>query len=90
MCLKDELEIETHFLSTVLSGCFAYSEGNELITSDKISLQNRVIMGFSCLIRREFGAELEIVPGLEPLWSSCPREAAVTHPKVLGQAGLHP
>lgn len=80
MCVKDELEIETHFLSTVLSGCFAYSEGNELITSDKISFQNRVIMGSSCLIRREFGAELEIVLG----WSSCPREAAVTHPKVLG------
>lgn len=35
--MKDELEIETHFLSTVLSVCFAYSEGNELITSDKIS-----------------------------------------------------
>lgn len=37
-------------------------------------------MGSGCLIRREFGAGLEIVPGLEPLWSSCPREAAVSHP----------
>lgn len=51
-------------------------------------------MGSSSLIRRELGAGLEIVPGLEPLCSSCPREAAVsqsvTHPRVLGQAGLHP
>lgn len=60
MFVKDELEIETHFLSTVLSVCFAYSEGDELISS-----QNSVIIGSSCLIRTEFGAALEIVPGLE-------------------------
>lgn len=84
MCVKEELEIEPPFPSTVLSVCFAYSE-DELLTSDKMNFQNSVIIGSSCLIRPEFDAALEIVLGLEPWLSSCPREAAVSHsPKGAG------
>lgn len=68
------------------SVCFAYSEGIELITSDKISFQNSVIIGSSCLIRREFDAELEIVLGLEPLCEQLSRGSSSHSPKGAGPA----
>lgn len=85
--MKDELEIEPHFVSTVMSVCFAYSEGIELITSDKISFQNSVIIGSSCLIRTGLDAALEIVPGLEPLCEQLSQGSSSHSPKG---AGIHP
>lgn len=59
MCVKAELEIETHFLSTVLISllCIEVKELSRL-PQRRLDFQNSVIIGSGCLLRREFGEQL--------------------------------